>query len=222
MRHPRRTSSYLKDEQDVSKIEKQIHSSTWFPTLQSENIDGHNSLGRGPGFENIHPFSTIEVECAIGDTMLSAFAWVHNLSLDNMDLYDSCLLVFNLHGKRYIVPSARVISGNISQARAACPDPEAHVANNPGMVPRLGPNDTGDNGWVFWVPLQPHIWLHIICNMDFLGSQLAEILDDAEVTRRLGLGTLGVSLAKVDEIKEIVQKSAVVGQVIVKSITGSI
>ncbi|KIN08983.1 hypothetical protein OIDMADRAFT_48820 [Oidiodendron maius Zn] len=217
LRHPRGVSSYSRDEQSATRIEEMVRMSIWIHTPLS--VDSKMRFGSGPNLEMLRRMGTVNVESVIGDTVLSAFAWVYELSLDDMDMYDSCLVVFSVQRSQYLVPSVRVMSGNISQLRSSSLDKEAFVSNVPGMVQRLGPNERGDNGWVFWIPLGPNTWLHLICHMNFLGSQHIEILDDAEVTRRLQLGTLGVSLARVEDIREVLQNSARVGQVMVESIT---
>ncbi|KAF2270828.1 hypothetical protein CC78DRAFT_573184 [Lojkania enalia] len=105
------------------------------------------------GYLDIFISDTVEVKikAVIGDTLLSGLAWVISSPLTNMDLYDSCLVVIAIDGKSIIVPSARVLSGHVKEIREPKANVEERVPRE--FIPKGGPNDAVDMGWVFWIPI---------------------------------------------------------------------
>ena len=205
MRHPRRASSYELDTQDANTIMALIRNSIWATDWLTR------SFGQLPA--SISKSGTLEIVAVIGDTMLSSLAWIYDLPYSGMDLYDSSLVILKVDGQQYLVPAVRALSGWVTFILSSS---EAKIATKPGRVPRLGPNDGGNLGWVFWIAAGEGRWLHIVGYLDFLGKHHAEVLNDAEVTRRLELATLGLDLKDAREITDIATRAAQVGQLLME------
>jgi hypothetical protein len=199
------------DMHNPSKIQSYIHSAkfNWGGKLGAKQPFGDSFP---PSFLTENRFVDIEILAVIGDTMLYSIACIYGYSISGFDLYDSCLVFVKVNNQTFLVPASRVLSGNISYVKAHPEDGEP--GTSPQFIPKMGPCRAEDNGWVFWIPLGSGRWLYMICGFNFLGKQRVEVLDNAEVTRRLMLGTLWVSITTCEEIEDFVEKSAVVGHIL--------
>ena len=213
--HPRTSESYLGDLQDPWEIQSYIR------TIRCEL--NWQKFGDDRPFDDtrlasscIGDFIDIDVLAVIGDTMLSSFAWIYGSDMSGMDLYDACLIVLKIDKQTLLVPACRVLSGNVRQAQN--PPADTENGNSPLFIPMLGPCRGPDNGWAYWIPIGSDRWLYLVCGLDSLVLQRAEVLHSEEVTRRLMLGTLWVSLTNVEDVKVQVERSAIVGRMLMHSV----
>lgn len=212
--HPRTPASYASDVHDICDIRPLIIKADcrldWNQPSKQGDAKLFDSLAASNGTGDL---VDIEILAVVGDTMLSSLSWIYGCGMINWDLYDSCLVLLKINDRILIVPSARVLSGNATKAKMQLADAEAGCP--PTFIPISGPCRGQDNGWAYWVPIGIDRWLHFIPDdLNFLGKQRAEILDDEEVTRRLMLGTLWVSVKSVDEIKDCVERGAIVARIL--------
>ena len=137
--------------------------------------------------------------------------------MSSMDLYDTSLVVTKLADRTFIIPSARVLS----------PPPKPRTGKGaesdavPGFYPKGGTNDGRSVAWVFWIPAGVDRWLFLSPGLNFVGKLNDTVLSDTEVSRRLAIGNLYISLRDVGEIKEIISSSAMVGEALCKVIAST-
>ena len=145
----------------------------------------------------------IDVVAIIGDTALSSACWIFGSKLTGIELYDSCVLILNVNGNAIAIPSARVLTD-----KAAQPKFDAEAAVGP-VFPLRGNSNTGrDILWFYWIPCGDDKWLQVsTADMKFLGTRMAPIVSDAQVTQKLAGGELLVSISEVGHVREIVQHS---------------
>jgi hypothetical protein len=166
---------------------------------------------------HIGDFVDLEVLAVIGDTMLASIAWIQGCDMSCLDLYDSCIVIFKIDNQTFLIPASRVLSGNAGQLKNPPADSESAGGVSPQFVPKLGPCRGEGNGWVYWIPLGSDRWLYIVCGLDSLGEQCAEVLHSSEITRRLMVGNLWVSLINIEEVKTLVERSARIGGMLMDS-----
>ncbi|KAL1878272.1 hypothetical protein Daus18300_002190 [Diaporthe australafricana] len=217
-RHPRTPSSYALDVHELADIRPLISQAKcqldWYQPFNNPSAVCHHALATS---HTIGETVTVEILAVAGDTVLSSLSWVYGCGLVNLDLYDSCVVIFRISGKIFVVPSGRVLSGNAANAKYQLQDAEAGF--EPTFIPISGPCRGTNNAWAYWIPIGPNRWLHFIPDdLNFLGQQQAEILSDKEVTRRVALGTLWVSIEHVDDIKVYVERAAVIARVLLSEL----
>lgn len=210
-RHPRALEAYLQDLHDPFDIQSYMCSVQCRLDWESRLID-HKSPDYEQLASNSEHFVGIDIFAVLGDTMLTSIAWIHGCNMAGLDLYDSCLVLFKINKQQFFVPACRVLSGNASQLKK--PLAYAEPVGAPRFIPKRGPCRGEDNGWVYWIPLGLDQWLYTVCSLDSLGEQRAEILDSAEVARRLKLGNLWVSLEDVSGVKNMVENAAILGRIL--------
>lgn len=205
--HPRMPYSYSEDIQDPTSIFRLIktcdhvsYREEAMPSLALEGSDGKPMT------------ASVEIKAVIGDTLLSSIAWLLGSPYTSMDLYDCCLVAIGVAGRTVMIPSVRVLSGHVSKVREPRTDPEAGIVGE--HTPKAVGNDGTNTGWVFWIPLDVHRWLYFVGDLDFIGKQSMEVLSSDEVSKRLGLADLFVSLRGVQDVKDALEKSRVVGQLL--------
>ena len=176
--------------------EEDLHS---ISTDRAYNMTAHYPLAADQASETIE----ISVSEVIGDTTLSSACWFFGSKLTGMDLYDSCILILNVNGDTIGIPSARVLTD-----KAALPKLDAEAAVGP-VFPLRGNSNTGrDILWWYWIPCGENRWLQVsTTDMKFLGTRVASIVSDAQITQKLASGELLVSISEVGHVKEIVQHS---------------
>lgn len=190
--HPRGLYCY---EEDLQSMEKAYDMKSKYPLtanlLRTEKIQ-------------------INVAEIIGDTTLSSACWILGSNLTGMDLYDSCILILNVNGNKIAVPSARVLTD-----KAALPKADTEAAIGP-VFPLRGNSNTGrDILWLYWIPCGDDRWLQVsTTDMKFIGTRMASIVSDAQVTQKLAGGELLVSISEVAHVKEIVQHSKTASDVL--------
>lgn len=160
----------------------------------------------------------IEILAVIGDTLLASIAWIQGYALTDLDLYDACLAFVKIKGcpHPFMIPSGRVLSGNVAQVKNPSRDTEAGVA--PKFLPKLGPCRGEDNGWVYWIPLDEDRWLYTVCDLNSVGSHRALVISSTELTRRLEIGNLWVSITHADDVKQFVDRSVIVAKVLLEAV----
>ncbi|KIK65908.1 hypothetical protein GYMLUDRAFT_239588 [Collybiopsis luxurians FD-317 M1] len=158
----------------------------------------------------VEDVASVTVKAVIGDTVLSAAAWVLGLNIHPMDLYDSCIVMFDYAGKTISIPAIRVLSGPISPAKVVT-DPEKPYG--PSFVPKGSPNLGYDLTWHYWVPAGHRQWIHLaVPGIGALGKHDMKLVTDAEVNSVLSAGQLNIGLTKVEELRETVKASTTVAQ----------
>ncbi|KAJ9649451.1 hypothetical protein H2199_000226 [Coniosporium tulheliwenetii] len=154
---------------------------------------------------------TIDIVAVIGDTVLSSIAWLQGHPLTGMDLYDSCIVALSCSGRTLLVPSARVLSGPPKDA--APKDIETSVA--PNFAPRGGSNDGVNISWVYWIPCTENRWLYFRTHKtNVRGVRKATLLTGQQVTAKLAVGDLYVSLTSVVDVEDIVLKSRTAAKIL--------
>ena len=183
--HPRGLYCY---EEDLQYMDKAYDTRAYYPFI----ADQANS-----------ELVEINVIGIIGDTTLSSACWIFGSKLTGMDLYDSCVLIFNVNGIVITIPCARVLTDKAGLPKV---DPEAAIGP---LFPLRGNSNTGrDIFWLYWIPCGHDKWLQVsTTDMKFLGTRTATVVSDAQVTQKLAGGELLVSISEVNHVKEIVQHS---------------
>ncbi|KAF9063765.1 hypothetical protein BDP27DRAFT_1334650 [Rhodocollybia butyracea] len=153
----------------------------------------------------------VVVKAVIGDTVLSAAAWIIGSKMSSMDLYDSCVVMVSYSGKIISVPAVRVLSG---PDPVSATDPEN--PHEPAFVPK-GSGNLGHNlKWHYWIPTMGETqscWLHFaVPGAGALGKHDAEVLTDAQVNAMLSAGQLNIGLRKVDELRDVLRASSMGAQ----------
>ena len=183
--HPRGLYCY---EEDVQTMDQAYEKRAQFPLTTDQ------------ASSNKIEINVIEI---IGDTTLSSACWFFGSKLTGMELYDSCVLILKINGSTIAVPSARVLTD-----KAGLPKLDAEAAIGP-IFPLRGNSNTGkDILWVYWIPCGGDRWLQVsTTDMKFLGTRMATVVSDAQVTQKLSGGELLVSISEVKHVKEIVEHS---------------
>ncbi|KAF5355309.1 hypothetical protein D9758_006019 [Tetrapyrgos nigripes] len=284
--HPRKSWAYLDDSfstRHIAKILMPQNMCEAFPlepwsslttgsskTLNSSGPSSTSptSLSSSSGKTLSAPLARVikvNILAVIGDTALSSATWMFgNMKYGPMDLYDSCIVVFEVtfptscslttlnfnspgkSGSRIIaVPCARVFSARSSLLEIMARGGEN--APEPTFIPRgTGTAAETEKAWIYWVPCEGGEWLQIksgpstsvssstTVNSAFttaftstskpssispgstpndgnvysvLGHQVAEVLDDEQLSRILGAGNLNISLKHAEEVKDVVEIS---------------
>ncbi|KAF9063764.1 hypothetical protein BDP27DRAFT_1367766 [Rhodocollybia butyracea] len=196
--HPRGDGVYRKD----------LVSSKHLPAIIDSLSDRYPLEDKGVA-------TPVIVKAVIGDTVLSAAAWIIGSKMSPMDLYDSCIVMFHHSGKIISVPAVRVLSG---------PDPvsgtDPENPHEPAFVPKGSPNLGYNLKWHYWIPTMVETqscWLHFtVPGAGVLGKHDAEVLTDAQVNAMLSAGQLNISLRKVDELWDVARASSMGAQVLKK------
>ncbi|KAJ6631283.1 hypothetical protein B0H10DRAFT_1978032 [Mycena sp. CBHHK59/15] len=140
-------------------------------------------------------FNMADFKLAVfGDTALSSAMWITGSDVIPMDLYDSCIVVFNVResrgayaiGRTIAVPAARVLSG-VS----------------------VIPVDSESLSWWYWIPCRNGLWLEmqLPTKQKVLGIREAAVRTDEQVSALLTAGKLNIGLKNVDEVKGVVELS---------------
>jgi hypothetical protein len=156
----------------------------------------------------------VTISAVVGDHILASAAWMHGSTLSGMDLYDTCIIFLQstILNSVIAVPSVRVLA----QSRSAVPpthDIETTVV--PHFVPKG--SSVGYDAWWCWIPCGKGLWLQLHSDdMKMLGRRKAEVMTDMEVTRKLQVGDLNISLTRVEEVREVVGLSMQTGQLLLQ------
>jgi len=193
--HPRSDTAYAHDYFEASDIPSFItQNALVYPT---GNFTG-----------NLMQVSIKEV---IGDTTLSSASWIAGSRLTPMELYDSCVVVFNMNvnssssshtptspSDLVAIPAVRVLSG---RPFLLVPDPEKAATGY--FAPKGGGNDGYDIWWRYWIPLDSERWLFLSSpedSLDIRGQRSGDIMSSAEVTTQLAAGKFNIGLTRVEDV----------------------
>lgn len=205
--HPRMPYCYTKDMHDPSAVYRVIQT--------SEHLFDRTRVMLNVRLEEVYGgqvTTEVDIKAVIGDTLLSSMAWLMGSPHTSMDLYDCCLVVLGVGNRTLLIPSVRVLSGHVKEVRQRREDVEVGVAGE--HTPKGVANDGVDIGWVFWIPLDADRWLYFVGDLDFIGKQRMEVLSSADVTKRLSVADLFVSLRDVRDVNDVLKKSSIVGQLL--------
>lgn len=214
MLHPRMPYCYTEDLQDASAVHRVIRT--------SEHLFDKNQMDLNAKLEEAYGgqiTTEVEIKAVIGDTLLSSMGWLVGSPYTSMDLYDCCLVVIGVGNRTVMIPSVRVLSGHVKEVRQPRADPESGVVGE--HTPKGVANDGVDIGWVFWIPLDADRWLYFVGDLEFLGKQRMEVLSSVDVTKRLGVADLFVSLRDVQDVENVLKKSRFVGQLLTELLSDS-
>lgn len=196
--HPRRLYCYKEDRRSIERIE---NIQPDFP-LSAIASAKDNVPSKTDAPETID----LAITAIIGDTMLSSAAWMQGSSLSGLNLYDSCLVELSVDGSRVTIPAARVLTEAPPDGRPPSSDVEAGFEAQ--FVPRGGSNTGSSVLWWYWIPCGPNRWLQTHTeNMQLLGKWRATVVSDRDITAKLALGDLLVSISSVEDVKDIVRHS---------------
>lgn len=147
----------------------------------------------------------VTITAILGDTLLSSASWFLGTGPTSVELYDSCLIeLVHGQGQSYLIPCARVLSG---PPKGSGPK-DAETSIIPNFAPRGGSNDPANIMWWCWIPCPEGRWLQLRSEgASFLGKRRAVVLSGREVTRKLQVGDLYVSLTSVVDVEDVVKKS---------------
>jgi len=202
--HPRGGYSYGEDVSTATLL-RSIFSQVRFVLHPEFSIDR---------FSITEAVINVTVVAVVGDPILTSAAWMHGTALNGMDLYDSCIIFLRTKASVFAVPSARVLSQSYPAA------PPKRDIENPVMhrfVPRSSPNTRHPLCWWYWIPCGDGLWLQLQSeDMKILGERKAEIVTNAQITRKLQVGDLNISLTKVENVKHITDLSMQVGQILLQ------
>ena len=189
--HPRGLYSYKQDFIDSSSIRTlfsqvgyQLHST--FP------------LAIGSVTESTVGISVLAV---IGDHILASAAWIYGSPLNGMDLYDSCIVFLKTESSYIAIPAARVLSQNTATTSVKY---DVERSFTPRFLPRSSPNTGHDLVWWYWVPCGGNKWLQFHSeDLAISGERSAEIMTDVQITNKLQIGDLNISLTKAEDLEDI-------------------
>lgn len=207
MLHPRMPYCYTEDLQDAAAVHRAIRSSEHLFDKSRMALDASLDVSYGG-----HVTAEVDLKAVIGDTLLSSMAWLVGSPYTSMDLYDCCLVVVAVGNRTALVPTVRVLSGHVKEVRQ--PRVEAERAVVGEHTPKGVANDGVDIGWVFWIPLDADRWLYFVGDLEFLGKRRMEVLSSAEVSKRLGVADLFVSLRDVRDVENVRRKSGDVARLL--------
>lgn len=208
--HPRGEIAYRDDSFDSKTLAAICSNDAFFYS----SYPFHNSITSTSSVQ-------VDILSVVGDTMLSSIAWIAGSTLAPKDLYDSCILTLSIAAsvattsQTISVPAARVLAGI---PVIDIPDREANEASYPQFPPRGLPNLGVGISWWYYIPCSSGSWLLIKRNAGttMIGKAIAEVLSDNQVTALLSAGNLHISIAHVDEVKQIIDFSQKAHTAIIK------
>jgi hypothetical protein len=202
--HPRGSYSYEEDICTASVLSS-VFSQVQFVLHQEFYIDR---------LSVINATINVTVMAVVGDHVLTSAAWMHGSALNGMDLYDSCIVFLQTKSFLLAVPSVRVLS----QADSVEP-PKCDIENPvmPRFIPRRTHNTRRQISWWYWIPCGDNLWIQLQSkNMKILGERKGEVMTDAQITGKLQAGNLNISLARVEDVKQIRDLSMQAGQILMQ------
>ena len=141
---------------------------------------------------------------AIGDTTLTAVAWLGGSPLSGMDLYDCCLLFIAWQGDQILrIPAMRVLA---SLTPYVNPQSDEEKRMELLAIPKGSPNwGMEDVKWVYWVPCEDGRWLQFE-SFDAIieGKRKGRVMTSDQLAANLAEKTLGISLTKMEQVEQTV------------------
>jgi len=158
----------------------------------------------------------MSIKAVIGDTTLSSASWIAGSKLTPIELYDSCVVVFNMkeipasNGNPPIspsllaIPAVRVLSG----LTVVQPDPEKDAI--PHFVPKGESNIGSGIQWRYWIPLDSGRWVFLSTQRDFLdirGPHTGNMMSSVGVTEQLAAGKFNIGFSRVKDVDAALEMS---------------
>jgi len=162
----------------------------------------------------------VSIKAVIGDTTLSSAMWISGSTPTFMDLYDSCVVIFNTetNGQHsnidpsssssseslLAIPAVRVLGATGASGQSLPADAEQAVTAQ--FQPKGNPNLGYASGisWLYWIPLDSGHWLFMSTlegSLDICRTQVGRVMSDAEVTEQLAAGRWMIGLQHVEDVK---------------------
>ena len=141
---------------------------------------------------------------AIGDTTLTAVAWLGGSPFSGMDLYDCCLLFITGQGDQILrIPAMRVLASLTPYV-----DPQSDEEKRMELlaIPKGSPNwGMEEVKWVYWVPCEDGRWLQFeLFDAIIEGKRKGKVMTSDQLAANLAEKTLGISLTKMEQVEETV------------------
>ncbi|KAJ7728075.1 hypothetical protein B0H16DRAFT_1777991, partial [Mycena metata] len=151
----------------------------------------------------------LQLTSVVGDTLLSSVMWITGSELTPMDLYDSCIVVFDLPkstsaaSRTIAVPGVRILSGP-SESPV-----DSEYSLGATFIPKGAANCGHGLTWWFWVPCGEGLWVQIRRPTEhrILDSCEGEIRTDAQLSELLASGTLNIGFTAVEEVRTTLELS---------------
>jgi len=194
---------YLEDMQTVPRIEEILENAKW--QIHGFVLD--------PAAVEIGVPVEIEILGIISDTILSSIAWIQGSKLTPMDLYDSIILQIRVGSVIRLVPGTRALGRAAQSIPKTLSDVEAPAA--PRVLVKGGTNDGTYVSWAVWIPLAQDRWAQFSTPLEDIGllrKRTVTAVSGEQVTDRLRIGDLGISLTTVNDVDDVVQKAMTSGQ----------
>ncbi|KAL0566052.1 hypothetical protein V5O48_015960 [Marasmius crinis-equi] len=278
--HPRRIDAYMDDSFSTRQIARLLSPENMGELYPLQAQLSLKTLGSSPSLTSLSSSSSLSISsekilstptarsikvnilAVIGDTALSSAAWMlGNAKYAPMDLYDSCIVVFEVPSALTTLnsigsagPTPRIIAVPAARAfstRSHWLDVVA-AGREEGMEPVFVARGAGsqvtadEKTWIYWVPCEGGEWLQLTTSpsrislapetlpksfssiqsmssqntrpgfrlgsasakvQSILGHQVAEIMDDKELSRFLGAGKLNISIKHASEVRGVVEIS---------------
>lgn len=198
-KHPRGDYSYPHDCFEASEIPSFI--ARYALAYPTDNLPAN--------FDSIQ----VSIKAVIGDTTLSSASWIAGSKWTPMELYDSCVVVFNMKEKSSFsisssllaVPAVRVLSGRpVGQPADLEKDVMAH------FVPKGASNLGYDISWRYWIPIDSGRWVFLSTlddSLDIRGQHTGNVMSDVEVTGQLAAGRFNIGFSRVEDVKAALEIS---------------
>jgi hypothetical protein len=151
---------------------------------------------------------TIMIHSVLGDALLSSAVWLAGSDLNAMDVYDTVLVSVEASTTIISTPAVRVLSGvtlttRLSKLNTDPENPKPKFQFTKGL-PNAGTGIT----WYYWIPCSDGRWLQMQTeDMKILGRRPAQVMTSQEVTTRLGLKDMYISLNTLDDIVDALKTS---------------
>jgi len=169
------------------------------------------------------PSMQVSIKAVIGDTTLSSAMWISGSTPTFMDLYDSCVVIFNTetNGQHsnidpsssspseslLAIPAVRVASGASGTSGQSLPAQDSEKAVTAQFIPKGSPSNLGyasGISWLYWIPLDSGHWLFMSTlkgSLDIRRTQVGHVMSDAEVTEQLAAGRWMIGFQHVEDVK---------------------
>jgi hypothetical protein len=185
----------------LAKYQQQIHPrGSWSYKEEMEGIETFENMQMEYHLPPSTPSASIPITIhgIVGDPTLTSVSWLFGSKRGGFDMYDTCVVLFDLKETTIAIPAVRVLSG---WRPNAITDPEpGHETDRP----LRGSSNTGEGiEWWYWIPCVDGRWLYFRSeNMKSKGPRRAAVVSDEQITESLARGDLFISMQHVDEIKE--------------------
>lgn len=162
--------------------------------------------------------NTIETTDATGDPVIRTAVWQQGESLDNSELYDSCIAF--VRG----FPNSNNNDNNTSLAIPCVRVHSCHCGSQDGQNRGNSHPDCGNIEWWYFLPIETDLELDLLGRQQqwllahgkqATGRLPAEVITDEELDRRLSGGWWNISITGLTEIKAALEVSSKAAEVTV-------